>query len=137
MPTEKAYIPDNFRQVLVEFVTAYLLDWPGTEIDDISKYAVEYFTTMQKNQRKVGIDAATSDPLTDSDEDEIAKKHIKHRRMSVCAEQYDPEKEDEAHEKKIVYPKSDVQRERLWNSVKDILLFRSLDKEQVRFPRYF
>lgn len=54
------------------------------------------------------------------------------RRKSVFAEAYDPENDaddDEAERK--VYPKSDEQRARLTESVKNVLLFRSLDDEQV------
>ncbi|CAD7013817.1 unnamed protein product [Ceratitis capitata] len=54
------------------------------------------------------------------------------RRKSVFAEAYDPENDaddDEAERK--VYPKSDEQRARLTESVKNVLLFRSLDDEQM------
>lgn len=53
------------------------------------------------------------------------------RRKSVFAETYDPE-EDEEDGQKVVYPKSDEQRQRLAEAVKNILLFRSLDKEQMQ-----
>lgn len=52
------------------------------------------------------------------------------RRKSVFAETYDPE-EDEHEEKTVVHPKSDVQRKSLLDAVKEILLFRSLDTEQL------
>lgn len=53
------------------------------------------------------------------------------RRKSVFAETYDPEEdEDDGH--KVVYPKSDEQRQRLAEAVKNILLFRALDKEQMQ-----
>lgn len=52
------------------------------------------------------------------------------RRKSVFAEQYDPEEEDE-DEKQIIYPKSDEQRKRLGEAVKNILLFRSLDTQEM------
>lgn len=53
------------------------------------------------------------------------------RRKSVFAETYDPE-EDEDDGAKVVFPKSDEQRQRLAESVRNILLFRSLDKEQMQ-----
>lgn len=53
------------------------------------------------------------------------------RRKSVFAEQYDPE-EDEDDNNKVIFPKTDEQRTRLCDSVKNILLFRALDPEQVR-----
>lgn len=55
------------------------------------------------------------------------------RRKSVFAETYNPEEdEDDDEGAKVVYPKSDEQRERLAESVKHILLFRALDKEQMQ-----
>lgn len=48
------------------------------------------------------------------------------RRKSVFAEHYDPEDDDEEPEK-VVNPKSDQQRKRLAEAIKNILLFRSLD----------
>lgn len=57
------------------------------------------------------------------------------RRKSVFAETYDPENDaDEDEGAAAIFPKSDEQRARLIESVKNILLFRSLDKEQVRVP---
>lgn len=54
------------------------------------------------------------------------------RRKSVFAETYDPENDaDEDEGAAAIFPKSDEQRARLIESVKNILLFRSLDKEQV------
>lgn len=52
------------------------------------------------------------------------------RRKSVFAEQYDPEDDDEDNNK-VIFPKTDEQRNRLSDSVKNILLFRALDPEQV------
>lgn len=54
------------------------------------------------------------------------------RRKSVFAEQYDPEEDEEDETNKVIFPKSDEQRTRLCDAVKNILLFRSLDPEQVR-----
>lgn len=54
------------------------------------------------------------------------------RRKSVFAEAYDPENDaDEDEGASAIFPKTDEQRSRLCDSVKNILLFRSLDKEQV------
>lgn len=54
------------------------------------------------------------------------------RRKSVFAEAYDPENDaDEDEGARAIFPKTDAQRARLCDSVKNILLFRSLDKEQV------
>lgn len=54
------------------------------------------------------------------------------RRKSVFAEQYDPEEDNDDEEaNKVTHPKTDEQRSRLGDSVKNILLFRALDLEQV------
>ncbi|XP_065569366.1 cAMP-dependent protein kinase type II regulatory subunit-like isoform X2 [Artemia franciscana] len=53
------------------------------------------------------------------------------RRKSVFAEAYDPENDADEGEK-VVYPKSDLQRSRLADAVRNILLFRSLDPEQMQ-----
>lgn len=54
------------------------------------------------------------------------------RRKSVFAETYDPENDqDEEEGAGAIFPKTDVQRSRLVDSVKNILLFRSLEKDQV------
>lgn len=53
------------------------------------------------------------------------------RRKSVFAEQYDPEEDEEDENNKVIFPKTDEQRQRLSDSVKNILLFRALDPEQV------
>jgi len=52
------------------------------------------------------------------------------RRKSVFAEAYDPEEDDEEAER-IVHAKSDEQRLRLNETIRNIFLFRSLDSEQV------
>ncbi|XP_029735197.1 cAMP-dependent protein kinase type II regulatory subunit isoform X3 [Aedes albopictus] len=53
------------------------------------------------------------------------------RRKSVFAETYDPEADDDDDGARAIFPKTDEQRSRLCDSVKNILLFRSLDKEQM------
>lgn len=53
------------------------------------------------------------------------------RRKSVFAETYNPE-DDEDDGPKLVFPKTDEQRSALTEAVKNILLFRALDKEQMQ-----
>lgn len=60
------------------------------------------------------------------------------RRKSVFAETYDPENDQDDDEgASAIFPKSDEQRARLVETVKNILLFRSLDKEQVNYLLFF
>lgn len=50
---------------------------------------------------------------------------------AVCAEPYNPDDdEDDDTEPRIVYPKTDVQRRRLQDACKDILLFKTLEQVQ-------
>ncbi|XP_016058314.1 PREDICTED: cAMP-dependent protein kinase type II-alpha regulatory subunit [Miniopterus natalensis] len=53
------------------------------------------------------------------------------RRVSVCAEAYNPDDEEEDTDPRVIHPKTDEQRCRLQESCKDILLFKSLDQEQL------
>ncbi|XP_067125355.1 cAMP-dependent protein kinase type II regulatory subunit-like isoform X2 [Centruroides vittatus] len=64
------------------------------------------------------------------EESDIANKYT--RRKSVFAEQYNPEEDDDDEAEKIVHPKTDEQRQRLGEAIKDILLFRSLDQPQMQ-----
>ncbi|XP_037961750.1 cAMP-dependent protein kinase type II regulatory subunit isoform X2 [Plutella xylostella] len=54
------------------------------------------------------------------------------RRKSVFAETYDPEEDDSDEGAPVVFPKSDAQRSRLAEAVRGILLFRSLDAQQMQ-----
>jgi cAMP-dependent protein kinase regulator len=53
------------------------------------------------------------------------------RRVGVAAESFDPEKQDDNREK-VVHPKTEEQRHRLEQAVKNILLFRCLDEDQMK-----
>uniref|UniRef100_A0A3Q1EX94 cAMP-dependent protein kinase type II regulatory subunit n=1 Tax=Acanthochromis polyacanthus TaxID=80966 RepID=A0A3Q1EX94_9TELE len=51
---------------------------------------------------------------------------------AVCAEAYNPDDdEDDDTEPRVVNPKTDEQRRRLQDACKDILLFKTLDQEQL------
>lgn len=68
---------------------------------------------------------------SDSD-DEPPVGRFNTRRKSVFAETYDPEDDSEDDGVRAVFPKTDEQRSELANAVRNILLFRSLDKEQMQ-----
>jgi len=73
----------------------------------------------------------SEDSSNNQDEDlEPNGGYVSTRRKSVFAETYDPE-DDEDKDEKIVHPKSDSQRKSLLEAVKEILLFRSLESEQL------
>ncbi|XP_067003176.1 cAMP-dependent protein kinase type II regulatory subunit [Anabrus simplex] len=123
-------VPDELRDVLLEFTISYLLEQPG----DVVEYAVEFFHKLREGRATalIRLDADGSlDESVMSTEEEPPVTRFSSRRKSVFAETYNPE-EDEDDGEKVVYPKSDEQRQRLADSVKNILLFRSLDKEQMQ-----
>lgn len=53
------------------------------------------------------------------------------RRQAVAAETYDPNKEDKDY-KRVVHAKSDEQKARLRHAMKNILLFKGCEPEQIR-----
>ncbi|XP_011876087.1 PREDICTED: cAMP-dependent protein kinase type II regulatory subunit isoform X2 [Vollenhovia emeryi] len=71
------------------------------------------------------------EPVDDTHDKEPPVGRFASRRKSVFAETYNPEEDEEDDGFKMVHPKSDEQRQRLSESVKNILLFRALDEEQM------
>ncbi|XP_076447637.1 cAMP-dependent protein kinase type II regulatory subunit-like isoform X1 [Babylonia areolata] len=76
--------------------------------------------------------AAAVQPEEEKAEVEKPPPTTLNRRKSVSAEAYNPETDEDGGEAKVVHPKSDIQRQRLADVVKNILLFRSLDQEQMQ-----
>jgi len=73
-----------------------------------------------------------NDRMDDEEEMMMAKKAAYGRRKSVSAEGYDPEAdEDDDEEERVLVPKSDEQRARLVSVVESMLLFKSLDSDQM------
>ncbi|XP_069964855.1 cAMP-dependent protein kinase type II regulatory subunit isoform X1 [Bactrocera oleae] len=126
---QRIQVPEALREVLLEFSIAYLLEQPGDVVD----YAVQYFNKLQSNRQAAANFYRPDSPESSiiSQEEEPVRRFTT-RRKSVFAEAYDPENDadDDEAERKI-YPKSDEQRARLTDSVKNVLLFRSLDDEQM------
>lgn len=133
----RIHVPDELREVLLEFTISYLLEQPG----DVINYASEYFTRLREVRTTAIIfdqaGDASQEELLSPDESVISRDEepsitrFSGRRKSVFAETYDPEEDDDEDANKIVYPKSDEQRQRLSSAVGNILLFRSLDSEQM------
>ncbi|CAH2089663.1 unnamed protein product [Euphydryas editha] len=124
-------VPDDLREILLEFTISYLLEQPG----DVINYAVEFFTRLQNNRTTTivrGPSAGTPDESIISDEEEPPVARFNNRRKSVFAETYDPEEDDSDEGAPAVFPKSDAQRARLAEAVRGILLFRSLDAQQMQ-----
>lgn len=138
-------IPPGLTDLLQEFTVAVLRERPA----DLVTFAANYFNKLSdrkqtdKTERKSGIrfieeQASEDEPMHTESEDEDFEPpptiSARNRRKSVSAEGYDPEADadDDAYESKVVYPKSDNQRQRLGEAVKNILLFRSLDAELMQ-----
>lgn len=142
-------IPDELQEILLDFTVNYLIEQPT----DIARFGVEYFVKLtaarQKNEENESDDESMLSDEEVSDMPclicmdfrnvsmlffQIRRNGINMqgaaRRKSVFAETYDPE-EDETDEEKVTYPKTDVQRRALKESVKEILLFRSLEQDQL------
>ncbi|XP_044744367.1 cAMP-dependent protein kinase type II regulatory subunit [Coccinella septempunctata] len=130
-PGQRIQVPDDLREVLLEFTISYLLEQPG----DVVEFAAEYFSRLRETRTTAllyeGAAISPDEESTMSREEEPPISRFATRRKSVFAETYDPE-EDEDEGEKLVYPKSDEQRSRLAEAVRNILLFRSLDKEQMQ-----
>ncbi|KAK6175500.1 hypothetical protein SNE40_013953 [Patella caerulea] len=140
-------IPPGLTDLLQDFTVAVLRERPP----ELVQFAVDYFNKLNesknadKYQKRGGVRFVDSpvaasplpiEPMQTDDEDDdepMAPPPSRFRRKSVSAERYDPEADEElGEEDKLVYPKSDVQRQRLGEAVKDILLFRSLEPEQMQ-----
>lgn len=122
-------IPDELQEILLDFTVNYLIEQPS----DIARFGVEYFVKLTAARNNKNEDDHSDDESMLSDE-EIRRNGLNiqgaARRKSVFAETYDPE-EDEQEEQSVIYPKSDLQRKALKESVKEILLFRSLEPDQL------
>ncbi|KAL3865833.1 hypothetical protein ACJMK2_043183 [Sinanodonta woodiana] len=127
-------IPDGLGDLLRDFTVAVLRERPS----DLYDFAVDYFTKVRENRRPksvpmyviVGAEEA-GEPDRECFKPKSQRMNRYGRRQSVSAERYDPE-QDESDDERIVHPKSDEQRERLTEAVSGILLFRSLEQEQMQ-----
>ncbi|KAK3097186.1 hypothetical protein FSP39_007234 [Pinctada imbricata] len=128
-------IPDGLGDLLRDFTVAVLRDRPN----DLYDFAVEYFTKTRENRRPKSIpmyvivddDDSAGEPDKELFKPKTRKYNRYARRQSVSAERYDPEADDDDDDK-VIYPKTDEQRERLTEAVCGILLFRCLEQEQMQ-----
>ncbi|XP_069142628.1 cAMP-dependent protein kinase type II regulatory subunit-like isoform X2 [Argopecten irradians] len=141
-------IPPGLTDLLQDFTVSVLKERPP----DLVQFAADYFVKLnsQKNIGKDDEDGSggrgvrfagpasppPGEPMDEDDDDDDEPMEPPtnrfQRRQSVSAERYDPEADSDEGEDKIVYPKSDEQRKRLSEAVRYILLFRSLDVEQMQ-----
>uniref|UniRef100_A0A3Q3G921 cAMP-dependent protein kinase type II regulatory subunit n=1 Tax=Labrus bergylta TaxID=56723 RepID=A0A3Q3G921_9LABR len=133
-------IPAGLRELLQGYTVEVLRRRPLNLVE----FAVQHFTTIlegqkndQKGQKKRSFKSSrkgvTFEPKSNKEDEEeeetVTSKY--NRRVSVCAEAYNPDDdEDDDSEPRVVHPKTDEQRRRLQDACKDILLFKTLEPEQ-------
>ncbi|XP_019911060.1 cAMP-dependent protein kinase type II-alpha regulatory subunit isoform X3 [Esox lucius] len=137
---------------LTDLLQGYTVEVLRHRPPDLVEFAIQYFKRLQetrkhdnhvkkspvKSARKaVAFDSNSVESNEDENEDSeddyrpppTPNKYS--RRVSVCAEAYNPDDdEDEDFEPRVVHPKSDEQRRRLQDACRDTLLFKTLDQEQ-------
>ncbi|XP_077307813.1 cAMP-dependent protein kinase type II-alpha regulatory subunit [Lithobates pipiens] len=143
-------IPSGLTELLQGYTVEVLRQRPP----DLLEFAVQYFTRLRENRLQDGagrphtrgvnfdgeqpmqIESNGDDEENNDDEDDdsdfeppIINRYS--RRVSVCAEAFNPDEEDDDTEPRVVHPKTDEQRCRLQESCKDILIFKNLDQEQL------
>ncbi|XP_042521797.1 cAMP-dependent protein kinase type II-alpha regulatory subunit [Dipodomys spectabilis] len=136
---------------LTELLQGYTVEVLRKQPPDLVDFAVDYFTRLREARAQTCVPltatalglqtpepesspAADENGESESEDDEILDVPIPtrfNRRVSVCAETYNPDEEEEDNDPRVVYPKTDEQRCRLQDACKDILLFKNLDQEQL------
>ncbi|XP_028906346.1 cAMP-dependent protein kinase type II-alpha regulatory subunit [Ornithorhynchus anatinus] len=137
---------------LTELLQGYTVEVLRNRPPDLVEFAVEYFTRLKENRdqestgeaqpkvaaRGVNFEGVEEPMQTESNGEEEDDSDFEppvinrfNRRVSVCAEAFNPDEEEEDSEPRVVHPKTDEQRCRLQEACKDILLFKNLDQEQL------
>ncbi|KAK5912478.1 hypothetical protein CesoFtcFv8_002347 [Champsocephalus esox] len=139
-------IPSGLKKLLQGYTVEVLRRRPANLVE----FAVQHFTQIlegQKNDLKnkkrsnrsslKGVTFETKSNKPKKEDEEEEKEPVKsttakyNRRVSVCAEAYNPDDdEDDDAEPRVVHPKTDEQRHRLQDACRDILLFKTLEQEQ-------
>lgn len=139
----KVEIPEGLGELLRDFTVHVLRERPP----DIYDFAAQYFVRVAESRRisqppmYVVVDGEVdgeeaADLVGEPDPALFAAgaKSMKSRfprRKSVAAERYDPEQDGEDGFVCRVHPKTEVQRARLLDAVRSILLFKALDADQM------
>ncbi|XP_034447745.1 protein kinase, cAMP-dependent, regulatory, type II, alpha A [Hippoglossus hippoglossus] len=135
---------------LTELLQGYTVEVLRQRPSDLVEFAVQYFTRLRDTRSQDGASAVgktgkgvmfDGEPMQtesngeDDDDDEDSDFEPPppsrfNRRVSVCAEAFNPDDDDEDTEPRVVHPKTDEQRCRLQEACRDILFFKTLDQEQ-------
>ncbi|XP_032892909.1 cAMP-dependent protein kinase type II-alpha regulatory subunit-like isoform X2 [Amblyraja radiata] len=134
---------------LTDLLQGYTVEVLRNQPTDLVDFAIQYFTRLkekEEQQQRIDsrqdsdADAMQTESTEDNEESESDSEsdfeepviNRLNRRVSVSAEAFNPdEDDDEDMEPRVVYPKSDDQRNRLQEACKDIILFKNLDQEQI------
>ncbi|XP_047439559.1 protein kinase, cAMP-dependent, regulatory, type II, alpha, B [Mugil cephalus] len=149
-------IPAGLKELLQGYTVEVLRRRPP----NLAEFAVQHFTRILESQRneqrakkrsskpiRKGVSFETNSNKSNKDDEEVQEEEVEEeeeeedtvkcttgkysRRVSVCAEAYNPDDdEDDDSEPRVVHPKTDEQRRRLQDACRDILLFKTLDQEQ-------
>lgn len=131
---------------LTELLQGYTVEVLRQRPSDLVDFAVQYFTRLRDTRNQDGAGAVKGKVMFDGEpmqtesngeEDDDDDSDFEppppsrfNRRVSVCAEAFNPDDDDEDTEPRVVHPKTDEQRCRLQEACRDILLFKTLDQEQ-------
>uniref|UniRef100_A0A8D0CUS3 cAMP-dependent protein kinase type II-alpha regulatory subunit n=1 Tax=Sander lucioperca TaxID=283035 RepID=A0A8D0CUS3_SANLU len=127
---------------LTELLQGYTVEVLRQRPSDLVDFAVQYFTRLRDTRSQDGASAGgktgkgvmfDGEPMqteSNGDDDEDDDSDFERKLMSLCAEAFNPDEDEEDSEPRVVHPKTDEQRCRLQESCRDILLFKTLDQEQ-------
>ena len=132
-------LPSCYHKLMTDFIFTVLQDEP----EDIVNYAARYFEVLRDSeagQKYKDMNSHKENNHESEDEEFVPPPtRPRGRRQAVAAESYDPTKENNVEI--VSYPKTEKQLNFLEKAVKDILLFKSVDKKQFTvvlssfFPR--
>lgn len=133
-------LPAGFTDLLQEFTVQVLQEKP----DDIIEFAASYFMKLKLKEKRSkdgsrgkskGVNFQSEEINGDGSSDDVEDEDFEPpknryaRRQSVCAEPLNPDSDED--ENPIVYPKTDDQRLRLNDAIRNILLFKNVAPEQL------
>ncbi|XP_062373809.1 cAMP-dependent protein kinase type II-beta regulatory subunit-like [Sardina pilchardus] len=127
-------IPEGLKEILQGFTIEVIRNQPR----DICDFALQYFAELKNKESnvkgpKVKFNYQAMQNGSEDEDEEFVAPVINRfaRRVSVSAESYDPDNEEENREPMVIHPKTDEQRHRLLEACKDIVLFKSLEQDEL------